>query len=273
MVNTDVSVFGGSIPCPVPPCAGADFLMHWVGHIDFACLPATNCQPDPPAQTWNVVVSLHHLPGVISHDPATVPSRALPAAQDHPITSYHLVSPAAFAWFPAAQPPIMGNFGSVPLAPGCTTQPPLLAPTFGQGMRAETVAGACNRREVGLLNQAGAMYDCFSFCSSPQGWWDIQFGPFPTFLGTQNANLVSVPCGRTDPGGVVPQTGIIAVVVGYWFNINVYPYTQALTLYWGCAQYRDPCAPPPPPPAGSSRGVPFPGSPHGADSSGKVPGP
>jgi hypothetical protein len=194
LVNAELTTIAYSfIPCPVPPCALADFPMHWVGHIDFACAPSGNPLTDP--RIWSVDLSLHHLPGIISHNPSTLPPRGLPAGQDHLYDSYHVVSPASFVWFPVAQPPFAGTAAP---ASGCTGAQPGLPSPSAQGFRTELTAGACNLRGAPLnVNSSGVICDSIQICSSPQGWWDIQFGPFGTSGTPSNAALNSRPCGST----------------------------------------------------------------------------
>jgi hypothetical protein len=232
LVNGDLPSPSTTTPCPIPPCYQAapcvpgPVQQHWVGHIDYACIQSLR---------WYVAFSLHHLPGVISHNPATSPCRVVPSGFDHPADGFHVVAPSPFSWSPSAAPP--------------TVNGPMTMPNPGQGihaqsLRPEVFAGACDRREAPIVSTGtGQVVDSTALCTGQQVWWDIVLGPVST-LQLSNANFRSVPCGSTWPGGLPTpsgSSGLLGVVLGDWTNPNVFPYVQRLTLYWGCVRSSDPC--------------------------------
>jgi hypothetical protein len=217
--NLTYTTAGTSIPCPTPACSGAGVRPHFVGHVDYICRSAAGLDE------WRIAVSLHHLPGVVSHAAWCADSLTGPDAHDD--RSYHIVAPGSFTF--ATVPEIQGSLVAESVRESHLELSPFTYQVFGEA----------HVQQAQLTTNLQACIGGGGTTATPY--------VSQTLVGAAGCNGVGSTFNSVNVGGTPFANGMIALRLGRWDWPGGWPGPTNLMVYLGVLQYQANCVPTAPP--------------------------
>ena len=218
LINGELMSTAGLTPCPIPPHPAGD-PTHFSGHIDYACETDSSGLPQ-----YSMALSLHHLPGCISHHDLSEYPYATGSTERHADRSYHLVSPGANF---QCQPGPIPQGGLV----GESVRSSQLSPTYSPVGEGQVTSGNISISSAGCLCVPSAV------------------GPFATrnqtITGTVDCSSTFANFDGISPlPAPLPPTGFSTTAVGTWTGQpGTFPGDRDLLIHFGAFQYSDPSNP------------------------------